>query len=544
MKRALIIVAILGLAAWAATQLFRAEALRPRVSASLESALRRKVDVNGQIDYKWLTGPGLEINDVVIHEDSRLGREPIAYVVALEATPRWLSLLRGRIEFSTLRLIDPSLNVSRSGNGALNIQPFLEGLRAARESDADLPEIRVRGGRVNFIQDSRKSIFYLSNVDLDLQPTESNGFNVSLAAENSRTDRVPMGYGSFSGRGRLQLRPNAEPTLELTLDLDRTPISDLALLTQNRRASIGGRISARAKVNGPVSKIAIDGRIDLEGFQRWNTPGWKPGAITLYFQGAANLARQTVELDTVRDKNSNVGLRARVRAGGILSKPHWGAIAVAQELPLAFIVDAARLMGFRLPDGFAPLGTATGAVGISSSTDWQGGLMLTAPGIEGRYDILPADERPHRIAIVAGDADITGWAKNLKAPDWSGGIRSQGTFEARSLAVTDQVRFRGIRARWTWDDDRLEGVFAARTMGARPEFRAVRSGFDLRFTPRGIEGSLTGIQAATDTAVHRGTGEITLDNRFTLDLGGTKVSGRAWPPEAEAEAATATIKRN
>jgi hypothetical protein len=532
MKRAMLLLVIVAAAVFGLTLLVRAERLRSRVKASLERALQREVDVNGSIDYKWITGPGLEISDVVIHEDPKWGREPIAYVTALEATPRWLALLQGRIEFSSLRLIEPSLNVMRTDAGALNVRPFLEGVLATREGPR-LPEIQVSDGRVNFKQGQRKSIFYLTSVEMDLRPTESTGFNVRVAAEAARTDRPPMGYGSFSGQGRLQLRSQEEPVIDLTLDLDRTPLTDLVVLAQNRRSSLGGRISARARLTGPMSKPRIDGRIDLEGFQRWNIPGWRPGAITQYYRGHLDMETQTVQLDTLNDPNAETPVRGRVRATAILTKPRWGAILVSEKLPLTVMVDTAKLMGFRLPEGFVPVGTATGAIGISSSGDWQGGFVFTAPDVKGRYEIAPGQARPHRISLEAGDADISEWSRNLRLPDWMTGVRTQGTFEGRSLAVTENLRFRGVRASWTIDDDRMAGIFAARSMAGKPELRAVRTGFNLQFTPRGIVGQLTGVQAANDTVVYRGSGEILPENRFVLDLGLLNLDGRAWPPEVD-----------
>lgn len=377
MKKILAGIALLIALGWAATLFFEAERLRTRVRQSLERALNRRVDVNGPIDYKWLTGPGFEVTDVVIHDDPRLGLEPIAYVSSLEATPIWSQLLRGRIAFSTLRLDEPSVNLMRTDSGEVNIQPFLAGLFSARDSGTELPEIKVRGGRLNFKQGLRKSVFYLTAMDLDLRPTESNGFNISLVTEAARTDRQPMGYGSFSGQGRLRLLTEREPELDFTLDLDRSALSDVLLLFEGRRVDLGGRISARTRIVGPLSKLEIDGRVDLEDFQRWNLPGFKPGALTLFYRGVANLQDQSIAMRTVSDSKSALPITIRLRADRAFSKPRWGMVAAAEEIPMAVIGDAARVTGYPIPEDLNGLSSAAGAIGVSSSQpDPRGGFLL------------------------------------------------------------------------------------------------------------------------------------------------------------------------
>lgn len=377
MKRLLVaLVAVLFLG-FTATYVFEAERLRPRLRVSLERSLKRHVEINGVVDYKWLTGPGLEVNDVVIHEDPRLGLEPIAYVTSLEVTPDWWALIKGRIEFSTLSLIEPSVNLMRTDSGEVNIQPFLAGLFSVRDSGSDLPDIKVRGGRLNFKQGLRKSVFYLTSMDLDLRPTETNGFNISITTEAARSDRQPMGYGSFSGQGYLRFLADYEPELDLTLDLDRSALSDVLLLFQGHRVDLGGRISARTRIVGPLSKLKIDGRVDLEGFQRWNLPGFRPGALTLFYRGDANLADQSVKIETVADAKSALPMTIRFRAEKAFSKPRWGMVAAAEELPIGVIADAARVTGYRLPDDLEGLASAAGAIGISSSQpDPRGGFLL------------------------------------------------------------------------------------------------------------------------------------------------------------------------
>lgn len=389
-KRASVVLAVLLIAGWMVTRLFDADRLRPQVQAAIEQALHRSVAIKGKVEYKWLTGAGLQAADVEIAEDPRLGLEPMAYVTLLEATPRWSALLRGRIEFTSLRLVEPSVNVMRAAGGQLNIQPFLEGLFAARDVQAELPAIEVRGGRLNFTEGIRKSIVYLAATDLDLRPVESRGFQIALSTQIARTDRAPMGYGNFTAQGRLRFLPEAEPELDLTLDLERTAPADFMLLFQGTRGDMSGRISARTKLTGPLSRLSLNGRLDLEGFQRWNIPGWSPGALTLYFAGEADLRGQAVHLATVADRKPALPVKVRFRSIQTFSNPRWGLVAAIENLPSAAIADAAKLTGVRLPEELVPSTIAEGAIGISSSEPTlRGGLRFLDGERESKRFLLP-----------------------------------------------------------------------------------------------------------------------------------------------------------
>ncbi len=396
MRRVVTVLVLLTVLGWVLTKLFDPERWRTRARQSLELALGRRVEINGPIAYEWLTGPALAIDDVVIHEDPRLGQEPLAYVTTLEATPKWLALVRGDVEFSSLLLVEPSLNVMRAESGELNVQPFLEGLYRARSAGGDLPEIKVRGGRLNFKQGARKAVAYLAETDLDLRPNGTGGFYLRLATAAARTDRPPGAYGSFSASGQLRLREQAEPEVDITLDLDRSSLSDVLILPLGRRVEISGRVSARTKLAGPLSQVKVDGRLDLEGFQRWSLPGLKPGALTIYYRGDADLVHQTIRLATVADPKTAFPVRARFRAEQAFSRPRWALIAGVEELPLAAAQDAARVLGLQLPEDLPVEGSAAGAVGVSG----------TRPQLEGGFLIEAAAEEQVEVLVSGGSTEL------------------------------------------------------------------------------------------------------------------------------------------
>jgi AsmA protein len=85
-----------------------------RIRSALESALDRRVDI-GDVHFDLFRGPGFSVSNVVIHEDPAIGLEPIAYVTSIEAVPRLWSLWTGKLEFSSIRLDDAHINLSKTG---------------------------------------------------------------------------------------------------------------------------------------------------------------------------------------------------------------------------------------------------------------------------------------------------------------------------------------------------------------------------------------------------------------------------------------------
>jgi hypothetical protein len=352
---------------------------------------------------------------------------------------------------------------------------------------------------VNFKQEHVKSVLYLTDADLDLRPAEAGGFNIALGTEMARTDRAPAGYGSFSGQGYIRLLAEREPEIDLTLDLDRSALGDFLLLFHPRRLDVGGRISARARIAGPLSSLKLDGRVDLEDFQRWNIPGFRPGAITVFYRGGLDLAGQQLRIDSVRDSRNALPVNFRIRARDFFSNARWGAVAASENMPLAVLADFARATGFRPLEADRVSGAASGALGISSRDPaLRGGFVFSGPGFEGEFRVVPGEAQPLRLRLDADEFT-------------SGGIR-----------------VREARLRATGRENQWDAAFDCRSLAGTQEYRNVRAAAKIVAGPDGFTGRLTDFRAGDVS----GTGELLPDNRFELTLaGGAKVTGRQWPPE-------------
>ena len=68
----------------------------------------------GRVHLNLFTGPGFTVKNVLIDDDPAAGIEPFAHVESMQARVRWLSLLRGKLAFSSLRMDSPSVNLVKT----------------------------------------------------------------------------------------------------------------------------------------------------------------------------------------------------------------------------------------------------------------------------------------------------------------------------------------------------------------------------------------------------------------------------------------------
>ena len=93
---------------------------RGQIARALEAGLGRPVEV-GAVRLKLLPVPGLVAENVVVGEVPAFGAESFARTAELRANVRLRSLWTGRLSFSSLVFVEPSLNLTRRADGAWNI---------------------------------------------------------------------------------------------------------------------------------------------------------------------------------------------------------------------------------------------------------------------------------------------------------------------------------------------------------------------------------------------------------------------------------------
>ena len=386
-RRILLVLAVL-LALGVGLRYFSLDLLRAPIERALGRGLGREVEV-GTVHLNLLGAPGFTLEDVTIHEDPRAGVEPFAYVESLNASVRWLSLLRRRLDFTRLSLggDGTTINVVKTDAGPWNFQFLLN--NAGR--NASVPAIKMRKGRVNFKFGDTKSVFYFNHADLDVAPAGGGAVELRFGGEPSRTDRAAQNFGNFFIDGQWTTGPNSN--LNLNVDLERSSLDEVSRLVDPRGFGLHGIVALQAQLSGAPSQVQVTGQLQVDDVHRWDLlpqgGGWR-----MPFKGGLDLRADKLELASA-DQPTGSPLALEFRLADFLSAPRWEADARLNQVPLAALVEVARHMGAPFPDAL----TAEGGVSGSVSYTQQGGLG-------GRVELRDAsvtlpDAEPLRAASAA-----------------------------------------------------------------------------------------------------------------------------------------------
>src|SRR5688572_8328610 len=368
-------------AAAIAAPYFGADSFAATIKQELERTLGRKVEINGESHFRLLPRPGFSVADVVIHEDPKIGVEQFAYVPLLHVDVGASSLWKWRIEFASLRLDSPSINLMKAADGRWNVQSLAD--RARREAVGSLPGIEVSEGRLNFKSRDLKSVYYLAETDLSVEGSGSQQLSLRFSGVPARTDRPAHGFGRLSGRGSVSVPERGAGRLELNLALERTAAAEILTLLQGRGAGLGGFVRSQARLVGGWSNIEISGRMELDDFERW---GWLfPGnsGWGMDYKGALDLENQTLEVETRAPERAAavLPLSVRLRATRLSADTSWGALITLRGVPLDSMRSLAEEIGTEIPAGLPLQGTLTGALGYSPAGGFRGKVAVAEASV-------------------------------------------------------------------------------------------------------------------------------------------------------------------
>jgi hypothetical protein len=434
---ALAVLPVLFIAAALAAPQFEASALRQPLQTALSDVLNRPVTL-GAVHYNLFPAIGLTATDLVIPEDTAFGLEPVAYVTELQVGIHWSSLFRRRLVFSSIRLLEASVNLSRDDALGWNAGLLLRQVERRMREQAHTPALSLRRGRINFRQGALKSPFFLNGVDLDIDPPTRTGglLKWSFEASPARTDRSEQGFGRFSGEG--QWRPiDGEPGLaEVEIELERSATSEVAILIAGRDLGLQGRLAARVQLSGPPSRMKLRGRLQLEGFDRGGRFAPRDREWTLPFEGALDLRQQSFELRTVDPAGEAAApLTILLSANSIFTRPSAEAAFTLNGIPASTFLDVARRLGVETPAGFSMDGSLHGALALPREGSLNGEVELRDAEVR-LQEAGPVSIRVATIRMAGGALELL--PAELVTP--SGAIAElAGRWSAGSLAF--QARF-------------------------------------------------------------------------------------------------------
>jgi hypothetical protein len=390
-----------------------ADRFRPRIQAALEAALNRPVSM-GAVHLSLFTGPGFTVENVQIDDDPAAGIEPFVHVESLQARIRWSSLFFGDLAFSSLRLDTPSVNVVKMPSGPWNIQPLLD--RHAQAADThrrSVPDIQIRDGRIDFKFGDTKSVFYISDADVDVYPNENGQVVIRFTGAPARTDQASQSFGALTARGLLQSGANGESQLSMGVHLDRTAISELTRLFHGSDLGVHGYAFADAKLDGPLSKLDITGDLNISDVHRWDLMPAPGEGWTLNYRGLLNLTGHHLELATLAATPAQPDpVSVEFRLDDYLTAPKWSGNLQFHDLPAASLVETARHFGAPFPPGVQVEGQVEGAIGYSSQSGVGGQLTLanaslkSPQGGSAQFDSAQVQISDGRVVLAPSDIQL------------------------------------------------------------------------------------------------------------------------------------------
>lgn len=340
LKRILGIAIVLVLALGIAAPFIKGDRYREQIQQALERGLKRKVDI-GKVTFNLFTGPGFTVSDVVIYDDPTFGLEPLAHMLALDARVSLMSLFTGQLEFGAIRFVSPSVNLVKQESGTWNLVRLMQD---AKTSTGAVPQVQVSDGRIFLKTGLTKSAFYIAEADVTISPRR-DGLGIRFSGEPARTDRSSRSVGLITARGAL-----TDGNLDLELELEKSPVDELGGLLRGRRLEYHGSLSSRAKITGPLSKLAVNGSLNLSDVHRWDMMTDHNQSWTVNYKGAVDLDRARVDLATVNNPN-----QLRLMLTDVMTRPQWALDVTVKELPASTLVTVARDLGAPMPQGVSTL---------------------------------------------------------------------------------------------------------------------------------------------------------------------------------------------
>ncbi len=330
---ALCVIALLLVTSWGITGALEYGWARRSLLARLSQSFGRPVEA-GRFSFSLLSGPQLQVDSIAVAEDPRFGQEYFLRADQLTVGLLWRALLRGRVEFGTLSLTHPSLNLVHTADGHWNVESWLppatsgSGANAqatlARDASSAPPRpvarhlgrIEIDAGRINFKLGQEKLLFALEEVSGELNQDEAGRWSLDLEAIPMRASISLQQAGTLRLRGTVagtsaRLRPAS-----LNLTWEDASLADVLRLASGEdysvRGEFGAEFSATIKdksdepdatnvstVNPVVTPAGgewnIAGTLRLAGIHRWDLPAratnpavnvtvaaaWSPGAPQL-----------------------------------------------------------------------------------------------------------------------------------------------------------------------------------------------------------------------------------------------------------------------
>jgi uncharacterized protein involved in outer membrane biogenesis len=345
--------------------------LRTRIANSIGSALGRRVAID-DVHFRMLPRPGFDLEGLVIYDDPAFGAEPMIRAQDVFAAIRLRSLLRGRVEIAKMSATEPSINVVRNPQGRWNLASLIERnaqipaaptLKPASEARPAFPYLEATSARINFKIGQEKKSYALTDADVALWQDSENSWGARMKAQPVRTDF------NLTDTGRLRIDANWQRSrnlrltpVRITLTWENGQLGQITNLLSGRDRGFRGAVTFTANLSGTPQALAIDSRVAINGFRRYDIVDSKNVNIATGCTGTYSSPSHSFTEIACESPVGGGTLRVR---GGIgaergYDNPTYDLTFAAEKIPVASVLALFRKAKQQLPSDLTASGVIDG----------------------------------------------------------------------------------------------------------------------------------------------------------------------------------------
>jgi AsmA protein len=349
---------------------------RHGIATSISRSLGRPVHLDG-VGFRLLPTPAFTLTNFVVGEDPAFGYEPFMRSNTVTASLHISSLWRGRLEFATITLDEPSVNLVRNATGDWNIDSIL--LQAAQIRTAPteqrsagsvprFPYIEASQARVNIKRGDEKLPFSLTDAKLALWLSQPETWHVRIEARPLRTDMNATDTGLLRIEGTFERasRLDAIP-LQLSASWEKAQLGDVSHMLMGRDAGWRGAIDAEGSVTGRVGAAQIDAKLHLDDVRRADFVPERSLSLDVHCTATAVDNLHTFDAIHCALPVGNGFALADGTITGLRDEPKTDLKFTAQNVPVAELVEMARHASNRIAPDFSAEGSINGTFSYAPS---------------------------------------------------------------------------------------------------------------------------------------------------------------------------------
>ena len=397
--------------------LINANRYQRQIAHSIGASLGRPVHLDNA-SLHLLPVPGLTLSNFVVSEDPAFGAEPTIRANTVEATLRLVSLWRRPVEFSTVRFVEPSVNLVRNAQGRWNLGDVL--LHASHVNTAPtaqthagpaprFPYIEATGGRVNIKLGDEKLPFSLTDAEFALWLPSPSEWRVRLKGEPARTDTNLNDPGTLRMEAELQRAETANGIpVDLHLSWHDAPLGEASRLVNGDDLGWRGTLNLDATVAGTLNDAQFGAKFTLGGMRRAEFAAIQP--LDLQITCGAELVAAVAAMNQLRCTMPDSAPTPMLLEAGTIDLAHprlARTVLTADGIPLHWGMLWAALFSSRVPTDLHPEGQI--------SVYLEHGAPADAPAA---LPLLPASTTRRRLGSKRREA-----AAITPGSSWSGEIR-------------------------------------------------------------------------------------------------------------------------